>query len=154
MEKAKFACVVVIPVGPKTELEFLNDTVRSVFANARTSTKILLIDNTEDGLNKSAIHRHEDIDFLRCVSAGRAKPLYGGLYFNLSKSWSVILERYDFDTILRLDDDALVIGPGADREAVEYFHAHPDVGCLGSYRFTCLGDRRDFTPARRILRAE
>lgn len=154
MAKAKFSCIVVIPVGPRTEISFLNDTLRSVFDNARTSSKVLLIDNTQEGLAKPVIHRHEEIDFLRCANRRRAKPLYGGLYFNLSKSWRVILERYDFDTILRLDDDALMIGPGADREAVEFFAAHPDVGCLGSYRFTCLGDRRDFTPAQRLLRHE
>lgn len=154
MEKAKFSCVVVIPVGPRTEMAFLNDTLRSVFENALTRSKILLIDNTKDGLDKTAVHRQEEIDFLRCENKGKTRPLYGGLYFNLSKSWRVILDRYDFDTVLRLDDDALMIGPGADRDAVMFFAEHPDVGCLGSYQFTCMGNRRDFTPARRLLRAE
>lgn len=154
MTKAKFACVVVIPVGPKTELSFLNDTVRSVFEYARTSFKVLIIDNTNDGLNHAAIHRHEDIDFLRCAHSKHGNGLYGGLYFNLSTSWRVILERYDFDVVLRLDDDALMIAPGADRDAIDFFAQHPDVGCLGSYRLTCMGDRRDFRPAQRIVRAE
>lgn len=154
MTKAKFACVVVIPVGPKTELSFLNDTVRSVFEHARTSSKVLIIDDTQDGLDHAAVHRHDDIDFLRCAQSKRSNGLYGGLYFNLSTSWRVILERYDFDAVLRLDDDAVMIAPGADRDAVEFFSQHPEVGCLGSYRLTCMGDRRDFTPSQRIMRAE
>lgn len=154
MTKAKFACVVVIPVGPKTELSFLNDTVRSVFEHTRTSSKILIIDDTKDGLDHAAIHRHDEIDFERFERAKRGNALYGGLYFNLSASWRVILERYDFDVVLRLDDDAVMIGPGADRDAVEFFAEHPEVGCLGSYRLTCMGDRRDFTPVQRMLRAE
>lgn len=154
MTKAKFACVVVIPVGPKTELSFLNDTVRSVFEYARTSFKVLIIDNTNDGLDHAAIHRHEDIDILRCAHSKNSNGLYGGLYFNLSTSWRVVLERYDFDVVLRLDDDALMIAPGADRDAIDFFARHPDVGCLGSYRLTCMGDRRDFRPAQRIVRAE
>lgn len=154
MTKAKFACVVVIPVGPKTELSFLNDTVRSVFEHARTSSKILIIDDTKDGLDRASIHRHDEVDFLRFDRTKRGNALYGGLYFNLSTSWRVVLERYDFDVVLRLDDDAVMIGPGADRDAVEFFATHPEVGCLGSYRQTCMGDRRDFTPAQEIVRAE
>jgi hypothetical protein len=154
MKKARFSCIVVIPVGPGTHIPFLNDTVRSVFDHALTRSKILIIDNTKKGLDKAAIHRHGEIEFLRCASEGRTKPLYGGLYFNLSQAWQFILDRYEFETVLRLDDDAVMINAGADRDAVRFFGEHPEVGCLGSYRFTCMGKKRDFMPAKRLLRSE
>jgi hypothetical protein len=154
MPKTRVSCVAVVPVGPKTETTFLNDTLRSLFENLHPDSKVLVIDNTDEGLDRAAIYRRDDIDFLRCESVPGADPVYGGLYFNLSKSWRHVLDTYDFDVVLRLDDDALVIGPGADRDAAVFFADHPDVGCLGSYHFTCTGARRDFTPARRALRSE
>jgi hypothetical protein len=154
MQKARFPCIVVIPVGPNTEISFLNDTLRSVFEHCRDDSKVLIIDNTTSGLDDPAIYRRGDIHFLRCESDPRANPLYGGLCFNLSKAWRVILDTYDFEAVLRLDDDALLIGSGADEEAIAFFAQHRDVGCLGSYRVTCTGSRRDFSPAKQILRAE
>lgn len=154
MPKMKFPCIVVIPVGPNTDVAFLNDTVQSVFDYCRPDSKVALIDNTREGLDGDAIHRGGEVHFIRCAVDPDANPLYGGLYVNLSKAWRIVLDAYDFDTVLRLDDDALLIGSGADDEAIAYFALHPDVGCLGSYRVTCAGSKRDFTPARNALRAE
>jgi hypothetical protein len=152
MQKRQY--VVVVPVGPNTELQFLNDTLKSVFTFCRRDVKIVLIDNTAHGLRDRDIHRTDDIDVLRCESEKGANPLYGGLYFNLSKAFRFALERYDFEVLLRLDDDALLIGSGADQQALWFFRHNPRVGCLGSYRFTCIGTERDFTPPRNALRQE
>lgn len=154
MPKPKFSCVTVIPVGPNASMEFLNDTLAGVFTFGLRDGKVVLIDNTREGVNKTAIDRHQEIAFLRCPSEPGAKPLYGGLYYNLSKAFRFILDHYDFEAVLRLDDDALLIGPGADRQAIAFFHQHPDVGCLGSYRFTCMGSERDFLPSQKTLRSE
>ncbi len=154
MQKVRFPCVVVIPVGPDTDISFLNDTLRSVFEHCRPDSKVSIVDNTRNGLDDAAIHRGGEIHFIRCEGDPRANPLYGGLCFNLSKAWRVVLDTHDFEAVLRLDDDALLIGSGADEEAIAFFARNPDVGCLGSYRITCTGFERDFTPARQILRSE
>lgn len=152
--KTWHGCVVVIPVGPKAELVFLNDTLRSVFAYCAPGCKIVLIDNTEAGLDRGALRGGENIDILRCLRDPAARPLHGGLYLNLSRAFAHALAHYDFAVLLRLDDDALLVGAGADRQAAAVFGAQPDIGCLGSYRLTCTGAVRDFSPARRILRRE
>jgi hypothetical protein len=154
MQKMKFPCVIVIPVGPNADISFVNDTLRSVFEHCRPNSKVSIIDNSTDGLSGAAIHRRDEIHFIRCERDPGANPLYGGLYFNLSKAWRVVLDTYDFEAVLRLDDDALLIGSGADEEAIMFFAQHPEVGALGSYRVTCTGSKRDFTPARKILRSE
>jgi hypothetical protein len=64
------------------------------------------------------------------------------------------LDSYDFAVLLRLDDDALVIGRDPDLDAVRYFASHPRVGCLGSYRVTCTGAARSFAYPARTLRHE
>lgn len=154
MQKSRVACIVVIPVGPNTPAAFLNDTVTSVFTFCQPGTSLVLIDNTVDGLREVDVPRGGAVEVLRCRNQPGARPLYGGLHYNLSKAFRFAADRYDFDTLLRLDDDALLIGPGADQAAIRFFRDNPDVGCLGSYRVTCTGSARDFTPARNRLRRE
>ena len=152
MYKPRVGCVVVVPVGPNTQMPFLNDTVRSAFEYVDPASKVLVIDNTADGLNKRAIHRHEDIAFLRYASEPGANPLYGGLYYNLSKSFRYILDNYDFAAILRLDDDALLIGSGADREAIAFFEKNPDAAAFGFPGRTTIVGSRTPTPSTKPLR--
>ena len=55
--------------------------------------------------------------------------------------------------LLRIDTDALVAAKFED-EAIAYFAAHPEVGCVGSYRYGYDGGRRSYWWARgRIIRA-
>lgn len=154
MGRESVACVVVMPVGPGVRTAFLDDTIRSVFRHSRSRIKIVLADNTGARLERARLHRGDEIDLLPCITTAGARPLHGGLYYNLSKAFRHALERYDFAVLLRLDDDALVIGDGAEAEAIAAFAAAPRVGCLGSYRRTCTGAARDFAPAREALRSE
>jgi hypothetical protein len=64
------------------------------------------------------------------------------------------LDNYDFDLVLRIDDDALVIDRGYEYDAMERFGNNPNVGLLGSYRITCTGNVRDFLPPAKILEHE
>jgi len=47
-----------------------------------------------------------------------------------------------------------VIGPDPDDDAARHFAAHPQIGCLGSYRLTCTGGIRSFAYPARTLRHE
>lgn len=55
--------------------------------------------------------------------------------------------------LLRMDTDALVAARFED-EAIAHFAAHPEVGCVGSYRYGYDGGRRTYSWAgRRIIKA-
>jgi hypothetical protein len=68
-------------------------------------------------------------------------------------AFSYAIENAQFDVLLRLDTDALLLGPGLAEAAAAQFHAKADVGALGAYRIGPDGGIRDWTSARRLVRA-
>jgi hypothetical protein len=151
MAKHKARCVVLIPVGPQSEPQFANDTIASVF-NHMSDVAVVVADNTREGLVR-VLPEDMALRYARFPSDGTASTL-GELYFNVTSCVGEILDTYDFDVLLRLDDDALVIGPDPDADAADYFAAHPYVGCLGSHRFSCTGRPRSFAHPAHVLHHE
>ncbi len=143
--------VVVMPVGPNLRYDFVLDTVDSIKRYATGSCQIVIVDDSGAGVGARLLQDEPSVDVI--VTEG-AQGLYGGLYVGTSLAFAHVLANYDFSVLLRLDTDALVIGSDAEDQAIRYFADHPDVGMLGSYRFGCDGVRRDFTPARRLLKKE
>lgn len=152
MAKPKARCVVLIPVGPRSDPSFVADTIASVL-NHMSDVAVVVADNTRVGLDPTACGASMAIEYIRFPSTGKNTTL-GQLYFNLTRCFELTLDRYDFDVLLRLDDDALIIGPDPDADAVSYFASHPHVGCLGSFRLTCTGYARSFAYPARTLRHE
>ncbi len=152
MAKHRVRCVVLIPVGPRSDPKFVNDTIASVFTHM-SDVAVVVADNTRNGLDRVASGQSLVIEYVRFQSTGKISTS-GQLYFNLTRCFDRILDAYDFEVLLRLDDDALVIGPDPDADAVSYFASHPHIGCLGSFRFTCTGDRRSFAQPAQTLRHE
>jgi hypothetical protein len=141
-------CVVLIPVGPRTAVRHLNDTILSVLRFVRSELRIVLVDNTVGGLILHDLPKSEAIDIVR-VESGEEYSVFGRLYMQSSRAIEHVLNSWEFDLLLRLDDDALLVGSGAEEEAMEAFRGNPGIGCLGSYRVTCMGATRDFRPAAR-----
>jgi hypothetical protein len=79
---------------------------------------------------------------------------HGGLFVKLAAGYRFAREHLPFQVLLRLDADALVIGPGIAELAAARFEADPGLGLLGSYRLGPDGGRRSFAPAAAALRAE
>jgi hypothetical protein len=152
MAKHRTRCVVLIPVGPHSEPEFTNDTIASVFDHM-SHVAVVVADNTRDGLERIGSRDPPMLRYRRFPSDGRASTL-GRLYFNVTTCFAEILDTYDLEVVLRLDDDALIIGPDPDLDATRYFAASPHFGCLGSYRVNCTGYARSFASAARTLRHE
>jgi len=146
-------CVVLIPVGPRTAIRHLNDTLLSALRYIRSELRIVLLDDTSAGLSLSDLPKSDAIEIVR-IEGSDSYSVFGRLYMHSSKAIEHVLDSWDFDLMLRLDDDALLIGSGSEEEAMDVFRSNPDVGCLGSYRFTCMGAARDFRPVARRLHFE
>jgi hypothetical protein len=139
---------VVLPAGPDDDAP---DTLASVLAYCPPPRGVVVIDDAGGG------HAH-----LRDAAAGvhviptppGAPGSRGGLYAKLAAGYRFALARLPFDVLLRLDADALVIGPGLARAAAARFAAEPGVGLLGAYRLGPDGGERAFAPAARLLAAE
>jgi hypothetical protein len=135
---------VVVPVGPRDDWQ---DTLESVRAYTDPSRLVVLVDDGA-GVRCDA----QDVDV---VPAPAGMPgNRGGLFGKLSYGYRHALERASFRLLLRLDADALLLGPGLEELAEARFAADPRLGLLGSYRIGPDGAKRDFTPAARLLLRE
>lgn len=134
---------VVVPAGPG---DTAVDTLQSVFCYLNPELVIVIDDTQGRGIGFT----HDKIVVLPAVAHGA----WGGLWVNLATGFRYAIEHAQFDVLLRIDTDALVLGPGLAEAAAGAFTAQPEVGTLGAYRFGPNGNTRDWGPARRVIRAE
>ncbi len=137
--------VVVVPIGPGCQPEFVADTLESVDCYSVPGRRLLLLDNSGRGTARKFADRPRT-EVL--VTPWRGSG--GALYMSLSAGFAAAL-REPFDVLLRLDTDALVAGSGYEACAARYFAHHPRIACLGSYRTGYDGSARSFAPPRRQL---
>ncbi|GAA3227959.1 hypothetical protein [Actinocorallia longicatena] len=139
---------VVIPAGPRDDVV---DTVHSVLHYLTDPAAVVVVDDTR-GLRDLSSLPALGVEIV--PAPGNARGGQGGLFVKLAAGFRHALDLGGFDLLLRLDADALVIGPGLEKAAAERFAAAPGVGMLGSYRIGPDGGRRDWTPAATSVRAE
>ena len=140
--------VVVLPVGPSCDIEFVADTIASVAHYAGPSHAVILVDDSGKGIGIAVQARLPGIVVLSTPGGwGRGGGLYRTIALGMSHAWT----HYDFEVLMKMDTDALFIGPEPERDAIEHFRLHPELGIIGSYRIDCNGEPRDFAPPRRRI---
>ncbi|MEO6916920.1 MAG: hypothetical protein ABI151_15940 [Chitinophagaceae bacterium] len=147
--KPYFDLVVVIPVGPGTSRSFLCDTIESLVYFTRSSYKIVIMDDSREGLGASVMADFENMDLI-CTSKPSGRM--GGLYISMCKAFAYVLEKYDCTLMMKLDTDALLIGPGPEQVALAFFRDNPRMAVAGQYPDEYDGRRWDFGwPRERII---
>lgn len=142
----KFA--VILPVGPDPqELERTSDLLHSLWAYEPHTSWVVLIDDTTH--DRRLTERFYFPPTCQAVSLpnprqGRGNGHRGGVCAALLTGLNWVHSHTDASFALKLDTDALVITPFAEKIQTA-FAAMPQVGMLGSYDQTCNGDRRDFS---------
>lgn len=153
--KRPFDLIVVIPVGPASKPAWLLDTMESVRCYVKGSLKFILADDSQKQVAAEVKAVFGDIDILT-VPKNLGKS--GGLYISLAKAFLYAYEHYDFELLLRMDDDALVTGPEPHSEALDVIHMQPHVGLIGRHisgRFSpdCFGNVHDnYWPRKQLLK--
>ncbi len=137
--------VVVVPIGPHCEPQFVADTLDSVDYYSVPERRLLLLDNSGRDSGREFIGRPRTE-----VVVTPWRGTHGALYLSLSAGFKAALHQ-PFDVLLRLDTDALIAGSGYEARAAEYFAKHPRTACLGSHRTSYDGGVRSFAWARRQL---
>lgn len=155
---AKQACssLVLLPVGPGSSLPFLLDTLESVARYALPDHKVLLADDSAEGLGDRAQEFLPEVDVLVLRGMGRdtRRSVSGKFFETIAKCVHHATDNYDFRLLLRLDTDALMCNAGADERGIEFLEKNPKVGMIGSYRTRCDDQPRDFTGSGDILKSE
>ena len=138
--KKFFELVVVIPIGPTCNAEYITDTVDSILHYTTASLKIIFADDSQKqtGDLLKSIYTNADV-----VTTAKSMGKLCGLYINLSQAFQHALQHYSFTALLRMDTDALIIGDDPVREAVQLFKQHPDIGIAGQYPLDYNGNEWD-----------
>ena len=139
---SKWKMVVVIPAGPRDDVA---DTLRSVLHYTEPEL-IVVVDDTQ---GRGVGVQHPKLVTIPPIATKNRGV--GGLWVNLSAGFQYAIEHAEFDVLLRLDADALLLGPGIAEAAGNQFERFPEIGALGAYRIGPDGGLRDWTPARRVL---
>jgi glycosyltransferase involved in cell wall biosynthesis len=133
---------VVMPLGPSADLDYVCDTIESIKHYLTPSHVIILVDDSSKGTGTIIRDRYENVFLL---TNRKTHGKFAGLYVTVSRGFDFAIRHFDFKVALRLDTDALVIGPNPEYAAIEYFTKHSDVGILGLYRTHCNGSATDFS---------
>lgn len=151
----EYTLIVVIPVGPNTRPEFIADTIDSIYFYCNCNLKIIISDDSQQGLGALLQVKYPDIDLYVTKKPG---GLAGGLYITLAHTYKYIIEKYKFKTLLKIDSDALVIGANPQKVAEKMFEVHPNIGIAGlhktrtvAYSFNTSLDNK--WPRNHIMRA-
>jgi hypothetical protein len=152
--KASVKSIVVLIVGPPSEkyrVDHVLDSIGSVVHYSTPSRRIIMLDNSERNLADWFYEAFPEVIVLR---SPQNYGLSGGLYKSLSLAMLHAYVAFDFDVLIRMDTDALMIGEGIEDEAINRFRQQPNIGQLGTYTIDTNGDRSEFSWPRQQLQRE
>ena len=146
--KKSVKLAIVMPLGPN---DHLIDTVKSIQAYTSPSRVIIVVDDTKKTETPETLQKlGKDV---HVIKADNYPGGWGGLYIKIAQGYRYAYENFNFEVMLRIDADALVIGKNPEDDAIQYFAEYPNVGKIGSYKFDCNGNKRDFSvPAHGMKR--
>ena len=121
--------VVVMPVGPG---EDPSDTLESIRAYTDSSRAVVLVDDTGSHALAASVAGDPDVHVVPAPAG--ASGGWGGLWVKIAAGHAYACARWRFDLLLRMDTDALLIGPGLEDAALRRFAEAPRIGLLGAYR--------------------
>lgn len=148
--KKFFSLIVVIPLGPKCQLDYIADTIESIQHYARSSYHIVLVDDSQKGMGQRVQAIFPNVEV---IVTKESMGKLCGLYVTLSRAFRQVLAQYHFDALLRMDTDALIIGKAPERAAIELFRKQPHVGMAGQYPLDYNGEPWDISwPRGQMIR--
>lgn len=141
---------VVVPVGPREDPALVADTLDSVAVYSRPGTRVLVVN---DGARPAirGVSAAAGVPVAVIDVPGTGQGVLGGLTRCTALGLRAAVGAPDVDLVLRMDTDALFIGPGLEEAARDVLAADPGLGLLGSHTLLSTGARRDFGPAAFVL---
>lgn len=124
------------------ELPMLLDTLESIDRFVGEPHHVIAVDDCSAGRLDEELRRiRSDVTVLRNERKHGGRS---GLYVTMANACKVALDRFSFRVFMKMDTDALMVGPDLVTQAIRYFEDHPEAGILGSYRFRADGHRRSW----------
>jgi hypothetical protein len=130
---------VIVPIGPgEIELRRFSDLLESLWTYEPGAGLCVAIDNSSEPRDLPLELRWRGCRFVTLQAPYReqGRPLWGRLSASILLALRTIYQEGRFELVVRLDTDALIIGPF--RDAVRGFIAqHPEAGIVGTLGCTC-----------------
>jgi len=139
--------VVCVVVYSKEHLIGIKDILDSIcLYMANKNVHVMIVDTSMN----PAIHlqlkkweaRYQSIPMQ--IFQDRCTNVLGKFYYMSTGYMKYAVEHFRFKSYLRLDPDAMITGYGLLDDISDYFGCHPNAGSLGSYKYNCKYERRDF----------
>lgn len=130
-------CMVLMPAGPDTAREYLDDTIESVIHHIGASNCILaVIDDSRQNRFAYVGNAFPNAVVIKAVDYAEdaASVTRGALFSKQAHALKHLVQRYRFDVLLRMDTDALMIGDAPHEDVLTFLKARPDVGIVGAFR--------------------
>lgn len=137
MNQETVPIVYVVPIGPSCQIEFVRDTLESIRHYATVPFRIVCL--CHESNSQTALSAADGFDGAEVLTHSFVDGHGGRLYYNLSFAYGYVLDRYDFQALIRVDTDALITGDGLDSYVLDYFECHPEVGLAGRLDFAIPG---------------
>ena len=137
-QRAKLIIVMTVgPLGSGYNFEDVVDTLHSIRQYTSPDRRIIIQDNS------SPVHVGEKISAMFpeviVIRSPENYGLYGGLYKAESLAFLFAHSMFEYQVMMRMDIDALLIAPGIEEDAALYFRDHPRVGMLGNVQWSGEG---------------
>jgi hypothetical protein len=140
-------CIVLIPAGPATVREHLNDTIESAIHYIGSNCTVAVIDDSREDRFAYVANVFRNAVVMKAIDCdeGKVSKTRGALFAKQVHTLKRLRRQYRFDILLRMDTDALMIGHAPHEDALRFVASHPDVGMIGAFKRR--GDGSDKTPA-------
>lgn len=140
----RYPIVAVIPTGPREQLSTIVENIDAIRHYGRGQMTTVLIDDTGGQLPLDDIANATDVFVLKAGHGYSGENLAGRMFVELCRAYEWVGENFEFEFILRLDHDALVIGPPPLDELRRRFAQDPTLGILGRYEINTYGEDCDW----------
>jgi len=139
--KIQVDAVIFIPFIAK-EYDMLIDTIDSIECLVKESYHIIAVDDCSDGnIHEKLSSAKPGITVLRNERKNGGRS---GLYITMAAACKYALDNFEFSLFMKMDTDALMVGPGLITQAAEYLAQNHNTGILGSYTIRADGKKRSW----------
>lgn len=147
--------VIVVPVGPQPrEVTRFRYLMESLLAWESRIESVLVIDDSVAERKLCSEFRAPQsirVTSLKSPRLGKGEGLLGGGCEGLVTGFAHVLEHTRATFLVKLDTDALVVGPFVERIAT-LFERHPEAGMLGTAERECDGQPFSHAPWDEVTR--
>lgn len=134
--------VYVIPVGPFCHDQHVADTIESIVFFDKSASIVVVDDSGREEVKLWQLTT-PNLKVLKTRGGSGKGP---GLFHILALGYRELLcgLQDHIVGIVRMDTDALVIGPGLAEDVADYFKKSPKAGIIGSHKVASNGTVRDY----------